>query len=276
MHLKITDFGTARILEKGTDSIKDNSDLQVKSRSTFVGTANYVSPEVLNSGPCKIGSDLWALGCIIYQFLTKQHVFTGESDYLIFQKINNRVIDYPQDFPLIARDLIDKLLVWDPDKRLGAGPAGYKLLKQHAFFHGIDWDNIHQKTPPLIKPYIPESMLPENLEKWSMFLVKNENIVFCSSVLKRSRMSCKKRQLILTDRPRFFYIDEQKMALKGMIPWTKELRIVKKSPHKFFIAIPGRNYNIEDAEPNADHWERVVNQLIRDRELEREQEGLTQ
>ncbi len=45
MHLKITDFGTARILEKGKDMIMDNSDIHKRpSKQTFCGTANYVSP----------------------------------------------------------------------------------------------------------------------------------------------------------------------------------------------------------------------------------------
>ena len=56
-------------------------------RNSFVGTAQYVSPEILtNSGSSK-ASDLWALGCIIYQMVTGIPPFQAQNEYLIFQKV---------------------------------------------------------------------------------------------------------------------------------------------------------------------------------------------
>jgi 3-phosphoinositide dependent protein kinase-1 len=264
MHLKITDFGTARILEKGKDMIMDNSDIQKRpSKQTFCGTANYVSPEMLNNGPCKIGSDLWALGCIIYQFLTGVHIFTGDSDYLIFQKILNRQIDFPESFPPAAKSLIEELLLLDPDDRLGARAEGYKELKAHPFFNGIDWNNLHKQTPPRIKPETQLATLqPKDTSKWNLFLLKNEKIAFSSLVIKHRRMTSKKRQLILTDRPRFFYVDETKMSLKGFIPWSKDIRVVVKSSKDFIIQTPTRKYIMEDQFNNADQWAKCINAML--------------
>jgi 3-phosphoinositide dependent protein kinase-1 len=55
--------------------------------TTFVGTAEYVSPEVLldqESGPA---SDIWALGCILYKFFVGKTPFNFKTEYLTFEGI---------------------------------------------------------------------------------------------------------------------------------------------------------------------------------------------
>lgn len=66
-----------------------------KAGNTFVGTAEYVSPEVLldkESGPA---SDLWALGCIIYQFFVGKPPFSNKTEYLIFESILKANFKFP-------------------------------------------------------------------------------------------------------------------------------------------------------------------------------------
>ncbi|XP_014872385.1 putative 3-phosphoinositide-dependent protein kinase 2 isoform X2 [Poecilia latipinna] len=60
MHIQITDFGTAKQLSSDSKQARANS---------FVGTAQYVSPELLTEKSACKSSDLWALGCIIYQLV---------------------------------------------------------------------------------------------------------------------------------------------------------------------------------------------------------------
>lgn len=55
--LKIGDFGISKVL--------DNT-----SAKTFVGTPYYLSPEVCENRPYNLSSDLWSLGCIIYEMCT--------------------------------------------------------------------------------------------------------------------------------------------------------------------------------------------------------------
>lgn len=71
MHIKVADFGCSKITEQPDTSNKtaeEINDSRPRSNS-FVGTAQYVSPELLTDKSVTSSSDLWALGCIIYQMI---------------------------------------------------------------------------------------------------------------------------------------------------------------------------------------------------------------
>lgn len=97
---------------------------RTKKRNTFVGTAEYVSPEVLNDSEVGPETDLWALGCIIYQMYTGQSPFRDKTDYLVFRKILEGSLTIPVELPIEAANLIKSLLIADPLKRLGSGCQG--------------------------------------------------------------------------------------------------------------------------------------------------------
>ncbi|CDO69253.1 hypothetical protein BN946_scf185042.g155 [Trametes cinnabarina] len=140
--IKITDFGTGKILDSGGEPTK-----------TFVGTAQYVSPELLEHNESSKSSDFWALGCIIYQMIAGRFVFRGLSDW---QKIKQLEYSFPEGFDDQAQDLIRKLLVRDPDQRLGAGPPGspwdMDALRNHPFFSGINWRTLWTDPAPPLEP----------------------------------------------------------------------------------------------------------------------------
>jgi len=74
MHIKVADFGCSKILDQaGDNGMEDKpvgNDKCPRQRSnSFVGTAQYVSPELLSEQKTLPTSDLWALGCIIYQMI---------------------------------------------------------------------------------------------------------------------------------------------------------------------------------------------------------------
>ncbi|KAG6508630.1 3-phosphoinositide-dependent protein kinase 2-like [Zingiber officinale] len=145
-HIKIADFGSVKPTRESQITVLPNS--ANEKACTFVGTAAYIPPEVLNSSPATFGNDLWALGCTVYQMLSGSSPFKDASEWLIFQRIIARDLKFPEYFSHEARDLIDKLLDTDPSKRLGAGPDGYASMKKHSFFKGIDWKNIWKTPPP--------------------------------------------------------------------------------------------------------------------------------
>uniref|UniRef100_A0A669D4D7 3-phosphoinositide-dependent protein kinase 1 n=1 Tax=Oreochromis niloticus TaxID=8128 RepID=A0A669D4D7_ORENI len=124
--------------------------------NSFVGTAQYVSPELLTEKSACKSSDLWALGCIIYQLVAGLPPFRAGNEYLIFQKIIKLEYEFPEKFFPKAKDLVERLLSLDPTKRLGCEEmGGYEPLKQHPFFDTISWSDLHLQTPPKLTPYLP-------------------------------------------------------------------------------------------------------------------------
>ncbi|PLB38502.1 PDPK1 family serine/threonine-protein kinase [Aspergillus candidus] len=168
MHVKITDFGTAKILKAarkpGTNSTGvpplDATDIPEEDRaSSFVGTAEYVSPELLtDKNACK-ASDLWAFGCIIYQLLAGRPPFKAGNEYQTFQKIVALDYEFPLGFPAVARDLVERLLVLDPARRL---PIEH--IKNHEFFQGMTWGpELWKRKAPRLKAYVPPPREPIKL-----------------------------------------------------------------------------------------------------------------
>ncbi len=166
MHVKVTDFGTAKILKsrqgsQNTSGIPSlDSDIPEEERaSSFVGTAEYVSPELLtDKNACK-ASDLWAFGCIIYQLLAGRPPFKAGNEYQTFQKIVALEYEFPLSFPSVARDLVERLLVLDPARRL---PIEH--IKNHEFFQGITWGvDLWKQKAPRLKAYSPPPREPIKL-----------------------------------------------------------------------------------------------------------------
>lgn len=182
MHCLLCDFGSAKLLDGGVAPVEgDNSaglepvvDLTATGKATnpryqrgrknsFVGTAQYVSPEILKGQPSSAAADLWAFGCIIYQMVSGLPPFRGGSEYLIFQSILKQQLSFPDGFDAEARDLVEKLLVLDPSARIGAKDRNrYDSIRSHPFFRGIDWERLHEQKPPKIDPYLP-GLEEENL-----------------------------------------------------------------------------------------------------------------
>lgn len=156
-HILITDFGSAKIMANEENNT-DESDSRKKRKNSFVGTAQYVSPELLTDTESTYASDLWAFGCIIFQMISGLAPFQGGSEYLIFQKILKLEYEFPEGFDKTAKSLIEQLLVLAPNKRLGANDSTpYISIRQHEFFKGVNFNDLG--VPPKI------SSGPENVQK---------------------------------------------------------------------------------------------------------------
>ncbi|GJJ07316.1 hypothetical protein Clacol_001517 [Clathrus columnatus] len=128
----------------------------------FVGTPDYLAPEsILGISGDDPNVDWWALGVITYEFLYGIPPFHAESPEKVFANILSGQIEWHDDwvdFSSQARDFMEKLLVIDPSKRLGAN--GADEVKKHPFFTGVEWDKVTAQEAQ----FIPQVTDPESTD----------------------------------------------------------------------------------------------------------------
>ena len=92
---------------------------------------------------------------IIYQLFTGKTPFRSDGQLSTLDKIVACDYHMPSEdkIPIDAQDLIRKLLVVEPDQRLGAGTDesanGMAALKSHHFFTGINFSQLHKQEAPI-------------------------------------------------------------------------------------------------------------------------------
>eukprot|EP01133_Synstelium_polycarpum_P011226 gene11226-13089_t len=147
-HIKLTDFGFAKKILEDTRSM--------------CGTPEYIAPEILTGHGHGKSVDWWSLGVLIYEMLAGVPPFIGDVHNDIFKMIRECRIDQkmPPNFDPVARDLIERLVVVDVDRRLGCMGGGIGDIKSHPFFESIDWKTLETTTErgPL-QPKIRDSVL---------------------------------------------------------------------------------------------------------------------
>ncbi|GBF90020.1 hypothetical protein Rsub_02726 [Raphidocelis subcapitata] len=105
----LADFGISKVLQQA----------EGYAASTVVGTPYYLSPEVCLNKPYTFKSDVWALGCVLYEMATLRHAFAAESLLsLVYQIIKGDVPPLPSGrFSPELDGLIRRLLAHDPAAR---------------------------------------------------------------------------------------------------------------------------------------------------------------
>ncbi|KAM7262581.1 hypothetical protein ACFE04_000264 [Oxalis oulophora] len=132
--------------------------INARSKS-FVGTHEYLAPEVISGQGHGSAVDWWTLGIFLYEMLFGTTPFKGENN----EKTLINILKQPLTFPRIrangnnrefeeilkAEELISKLLVKNPKKRIG-GLKGSVEIKRHDFFKGVNWALIRSCKPPMV------------------------------------------------------------------------------------------------------------------------------
>ncbi|XP_040873771.1 phototropin-2 isoform X2 [Glycine max] len=121
----------------------------VTQSNSFVGTEEYIAPEIITGAGHTSGIDWWTLGILLYEMLYGRTPFRGKNRQKTFSNILHKDLTFPSSIPasLAARQLINALLQRDPTSRIGS-TTGANEIKQHPFFRGINWPLIRNMTPP--------------------------------------------------------------------------------------------------------------------------------
>ncbi|CAH1759905.1 13506_t:CDS:2 [Entrophospora sp. SA101] len=132
--IMITDFGLSKIVKSADDILL-----------TSCGTPSYVAPEVLLGVGHGKPVDIWSLGVIIYTMLCGYAPFWGENEAALLESILKGYYCYEEEYWTgisdLAKDLINKMLVYDPYKRITA-----KEALQHPWFRSANKFDILEKV----------------------------------------------------------------------------------------------------------------------------------
>ncbi|XP_006361494.1 serine/threonine-protein kinase D6PKL2-like [Solanum tuberosum] len=124
----------------------------IEARSmSFVGTHEYLAPEIVSGEGHGNAVDWWTLGIFMYELLYGVTPFRGLDNEFTLSNIVARAFEFPKEplVPNMAKDLITQLLVKDPTMRMGS-MMGATTIKQHPFFDGVNWALLRCTTPPHI------------------------------------------------------------------------------------------------------------------------------
>ncbi|CAI0544234.1 unnamed protein product [Linum tenue] len=122
--------------------------------NSFVGTHEYLAPEIIKSEGHGSAVDWWTFGIFLFELLYGRTPFKGSGNEETLSNVVSRSLKFPRG-PVVgfhARDLIRGLLVKDPENRLGSA-RGAAEIKQHPFFEGLNWALIRCAIPPELQGY---------------------------------------------------------------------------------------------------------------------------
>ncbi|KAG6968263.1 hypothetical protein JG688_00005901 [Phytophthora aleatoria] len=158
-YLKILDFGFAKQDAQRAEDTDDSSEQTQNARNlTLCGSMDYMAPEVLLRQSHDQRVDIWSFGIIMYELLLGRTPFYHENPRELGHRITHDNVEFPNEFeeecPL-ACDLINQLLVKNPDERL----SSMEKIKQHRFFSRMftcpeDWQRLLRRECEA--PFVPK------------------------------------------------------------------------------------------------------------------------
>lgn len=129
----ITNDGVAKIVDFGIAKIASEEKLINKDRTS--GTIAYMSPEQVSNAIIDVRTDIWSLGVVFYEMLTKQQPFTDSyNEALMYSIINEEpksISEINPETPSEIEKIVLKMLSKNPDKRYRNITEVLKEIKKH-------------------------------------------------------------------------------------------------------------------------------------------------
>ena len=114
---KLTDFGWSNYIQED------------KERKTVCGTPIYLAPEIIKEQGHDKRVDIWCIGVLLFELITKKVPFQGKDLEALKSNILHLKISWPQEMNPDAKDLISKILKLDPNQRMPL-----EEMLEHPFF----------------------------------------------------------------------------------------------------------------------------------------------
>ena len=124
--------------------------------NSFVGTEEYIAPEVIKGCGHTSAVDWWTLGILIYEMIFATTPFKGATRNATFANVLRKEVTFRDTTPISSngKNLIRKLLIKDEKKRLGS-QFGASEVKQHRWFAPISGGLLRHQRPPIV-PAAPD------------------------------------------------------------------------------------------------------------------------
>ncbi|KAF8138170.1 Pkinase-domain-containing protein [Boletus edulis] len=130
------------------DTMSCTADFRTNS---FVGTEEYIAPEVIAAQGHTAAVDWWTLGILIYEMIFATTPFKGKERNDTFANIRLLPVHY-RDAPKISsacKDIVVRLLDKEERTRLGSR-SGASEVKQHKWFAKMNWGLLRHTRPPIV------------------------------------------------------------------------------------------------------------------------------
>jgi serine/threonine-protein kinase len=182
---KILDFGLAKAMDTDARSIdidlSPTLSVQATSPGTVMGTVSYMSPEQARARPVDRRTDIWSLGCVLYECLTGKQAFEGATAADILAKVIERDPAWdalPARTPPRLRELVERCLEKDPRRRLR--DAGDVLIELERVHDAREWTS--SAVPAAAKGG------PRRLPRWAPWGIAGFAAAVAIAVLSSARL----------------------------------------------------------------------------------------
>ncbi|MBP9208524.1 MAG: serine/threonine protein kinase [Kofleriaceae bacterium] len=143
--IKVLDFGLAK-------SLVGDSASQVTNTDAVLGTPLYMSPEAVRGQPCDQRSDLYSLGCILYELLAGRPPFVDSSANLVMaMHLGDTPPPLPEHVAPAVRTLVERLLAKEPSERVASADEVRAALQRAAAAPGDQVESA-DTVPEIVAP----------------------------------------------------------------------------------------------------------------------------